>query len=279
MNSAFTQEQARHLMRRVEGEAKAAGATLTAVASAATNAREKIRRLYQLAYQRSPDEDELTLAETFVQRPVIAAELEEMGSSGWKYGSGLFDAEMNRVREFTVMKVRKDGRLIPGNTFPDARFGHLSVTATGGHPGPGAGLASIRRWTAPALGKIKIEGALGHTSENGDGVRGRIVSSARGKLGEWTVRNSKAETAVEFDVHGGETIDFVVECVANATADGYTWAPNIAFTPDPEAIDTVARTWNAKKDFETAAKPAAPLTRWEEFAQVLLLSNELAFVD
>jgi hypothetical protein len=44
-------------------------------------------------------------------------------------------------------------------------------------------------------------------------------------------------------------------------------------------VDTTVRTWNAKKNFEVSAKPAEPLTRWEEFAQVLLLSNELAFVD
>ena len=51
------------------------------------------------------------------------------------------------------------------------------------------------------------------------------------------------------------------------------------FTPHPDAADTTARTWSAKKDFEAAAKPVVPLTRWEELAQVLLLSNELAFVD
>jgi hypothetical protein len=239
----------------------------------------KIGALYQIVYQRSPEPDEVKLAQAFVARPKEAAELPASIFAGWKYGYGSFDAEKNRVAGFQPMTTRKDGRIFPGETFPDPEFGSLNVTATGGHPGRTAGLASIRRWTAPAVGKIKIEGTFGHASANGDGVRGRIVSSERGKLGEWTVLNTKAETPLELNVHGGEIVDFIVDCVGTSNADTYTWAPNINFMPDAEALDTTARTWNAKKDFETASKPAVPLTRWEELAQVLLLSNELAFVD
>jgi hypothetical protein len=221
----------------------------------------------------------LQLARAFIARPAMPGEIEPVASSAWKYGFGEFDPEMNRVREFQAMSARKDARMIPGEAFPDAKFGQLSVTAAGGHPGRTPEFASIRRWTAPGVGKVKIEATLGHTGEKGDGVRARIVSSARGKLGEWTVHNTKKETAVEVAVQGGDTIDFVVDGVMNAAADTYAWAPNIVFTPDAEAAETMVRTWSAKKDFETAAKPAVPLTRWEELAQVLLLSNELAFVD
>jgi hypothetical protein len=68
----------------------------------------------------------------------------------------------------------------------------------------------------------------------------------------------------------------VVDPMGNANADGYTWAPTIAFTGEGE---TPSRTWSAKNDFDRPARTAVPLTRWEELAQVLLLSNELAFVD
>jgi hypothetical protein len=266
MNSPFTQEQARQMVRRAE-------------LSRAASEPERVRALYNVVYQRAPEAEELKMAQAFLRRPVIAAEARPMISAGWKYGHGSFEPEMNRVRDFQPMIARKEGRMIPGEDFPSSKHGPLSVTATGGHPGRTVGLASIRRWTAPALGEVKIEGTLGHANANGDGVRGRIVSSARGKVGEWTVHNAKAETKVELDVQGGETIDFVVDGLTNGNSDTYTWVPNVAFMPDPEAVDTTARTWNAKKDFEIATKPAVPLTRWEEFAQVLLLSNELAFVD
>jgi hypothetical protein len=87
------------------------------------------------------------------------------------------------------------------------------------------------------------------------------------------------ETNMELEVQGAESLDFVVDCITNGNSDGYTWAPNLTFTPGPDSGEMAVRTWNAKKDFETATKPIPPLTRWEELAQVLLLSNELAFVD
>ena len=38
--------------------------------------------------------------------------------------------------------------------------------------------------------------------------------------------------------------------------------------------------WNAKKDFAgPPAPPPQPLTAWEKYAQVLLMSDETIFVD
>jgi hypothetical protein len=105
------------------------------------------------------------------------------------------------------------------------------------------------------------------------------VASFGGTQGEWSVHRSKAETKLELTVHAGETVDFIVDCLTNANADSYTWAPNVAFAPDAEASDLTPRTWNAKTGFDTPARNSVPLNRWEELAQVLLLSNELAFVD
>jgi len=266
MNSAFAQEQARALVRRPE------------VASAKSD-RDKAAALYRVVFQRPADREEVALAQEFLRRPQTAAELRPSASAGWQYGHGQLDEATSRVRDFQVMAVRKDGRVSPVAAFPDETFGRLSVTATGGHPGKVPAVASIRRWQVPGRGKVKIEGTLGHANANGDGVRGRIVSSQGVRHGEWTVRNTKAETKLELEVQAGETLDFVVDGVATSSFDTYTWAPTIAFTPDTDASYLTARTWNAKTDFDQDAKPVAPLTRWEEFAQVLLLSNELAFVD
>jgi hypothetical protein len=183
------------------------------------------------------------------------------------------------VRDFQPMAVRKEGRMTPSDAYPDTTFGHLSVTATGGHPGRSPQYASIRRWISPGNGKVKIEGTLNHANAKGDGVRGRIVSSDGGRYAEWTVHNNKVETNLELEVQGGESLDFAVDCIADGNSDGYTWAPNLTFTPGLDSGEMAVRSWNAKKDFETATKPVKPLTRWEELAQVLLLSNELAFVD
>ena len=263
MNSPFVQEQARALAKRAERGTDA----------------DTVRMIYRLAYQREPDAEEVQLALAFLRRPATAAEDRGPRASGWQYGYGFYDPAAGRVRDFHAMDVRREGRLSPTAKFPDETFGHVSVTAAGGHPGRTAKFASIRRWVAPGVGRLTIEGTLAHGSANGDGVCGRIVSSDGGRYAEWTVHNTKVETRMELEVQGGETLDFLVDARANANSDGYTWAPNLVFTPGPDSGEMNVRTWNAKKDFENAAKPVPPLTRWEELAQVLLLSNELAFVD
>jgi hypothetical protein len=174
-------------------------------------------------------------------------------------------------------KKDQDARISPAEKFPDATFGHLFLSPDGGHPGNTPARASIRRWIAPGDGVVLIEATLAHPAEPGDGVHARLVSSQSGSLGEWRVHHGKAETKLtDTRVTAGETLDFVVDCAANANSDSYTWSPKITFTADS---DSAVRVFDAKKDFNFTEKPVIPLTPLEELAQVLLLSNELAFVD
>lgn len=264
LNSPFVVEQARHALARTE-------------VKAAKNDADRVTALYRAVLQRAPDRDEHALALAFVQRPEKPA-ASPTESGGWRYGYARFDAAAGRVREFHAIAERRDGKLYPAAKFPDPKFGHLMLTADGGHPGKSGEFAAVRRWVAPADGEVKIEGTFGHARAEGDGVRARIVHGTSGPVGEWTARNTKVDTKpAAFAVKAGETVDFVVDAVGSATADSFNWAPRIAFTA---AAAMEVRTWDAKKDFgETPKAPPPPLTPWEEFAQVLLLSNELAFVD
>ena len=73
------------------------------------------------------------------------------------------------------------------------------------------------------------------------------------------------------EVSKGDVIDFVVDGRNDAEADDFTWAPIL------KASDEKSNTWSAAADFK--GPPARPLTRWEQYAQVLLQTNEFAFVD
>ncbi len=281
LNSPFAHEQARRLAQRPE------------LTTAPTDP-EKIITLYRLLYQRPPDADELDLAKNFLAASTTStAHLKLLtgatpagAASGWAYGTGTYDPAQNRVHDFTPLTHRTYGtgkqkdqvtRLAPAATLPDPTFGSLALTPTGGHPGPSPSHAAILRWIAPADGIIAIEATLAHPTDKGDGIAARIVSSRTGSLGDWSAHNSKAETKfTDLRVSAGESIDFFVASRANAHSDGYTWAPKITFTP---ASDSAPRTWDAKRDFGITEKPRIPLTPLESLAQVLLLSNELAFVD
>ncbi len=115
-----------------------------------------------------------------------------------------------------------------GAKLPDSHLGWVHLTATGGHPGADAKHSAIRRWVSPLAADIEIHGTLRHSSEEGDGVRGWIISSRQGCLKTWSVKDDSRKTSIEtLHVEPGEKIDFVVDCVQNENNDGFAWAPVI----------------------------------------------------
>jgi hypothetical protein len=80
-------------------------------------------------------------------------------------------------------------------------------------------------------------------------------------------------------VKAGDTIDFVTDCRDDVGFDSFIWAPTIKYSGKNKAGDEKVE-FSAKADF--GAKPPEkpkPLSPWEKYAQVLLDSNELFFVD
>jgi hypothetical protein len=197
----------------------------------------------------------------------------------WQYGCGEMDPAGRTVNEFHLLPYYTGSAWQGGEKLPDEKTGWVLLTATGGHPGNDRQHAAIRRWTAPRDGTVAITGSLKHESEQGDGVRARIVSNRLGVLGDWTVHHDKQATLVEkVDVKRGDTIDFVVDCRNGPDSDSFSWAPRIQLTaPYPETSAALNGTWDAKDDF--SGPKEQPLDAWGKFAQVLLLSNELMFLD
>ena len=162
----------------------------------------------------------------------------------WRYGYGEFNEPSQRVTGFTDLPHWSGTEWQGGSQRPDPTIGWVIANPNGGHTG--ARYASIRRWTSPSSGRIRIDGAIQHGSPNGDGVRGRIVSDQRGLLGQWQVLNKMAETKVdEFDVEAGESIDFVTDCITNENTDSFTWKTKITISvaegsPQERVRDSVA---------------------------------------
>jgi hypothetical protein len=129
----------------------------------------------------------------------------------------------------------------------------------------------VRRWIAPRSASVTVTGVLKHEPSQGDGVRGFIVSSRHGLLQAAKVHASEAPLSAEgIAVEQGDTIDFIVDIGDSLNSDQFLWEP---------VITASDKTWSAAAEF--AAPTPAPdyLEPWEQYAQVLLLSNEFAFVD
>ncbi|HEY2953344.1 MAG TPA: DUF1549 and DUF1553 domain-containing protein, partial [Verrucomicrobiae bacterium] len=269
MNSPFVVQQAKNLLERAE--VKSAGAD-----------ERKLQKLYQVSYQRPPETDEMKLARAFVQAQSVAAD-PVVEPPVWQYGYGQFDEASQRVKQFTPLPHFNGYAWQGGTNLPDPKLGWVILNADGGHVGNDLNHAAIRRWRAPRDGRIDIAGELNHPSENGDGVRARIVSSRKGELGQWAAQHSKTATKLSgIEVKRGDWIDFVTDCRASVEFDTFHWSPVIKLiSPDAKAASDQPREWNAKTDFSgpPKEKPRPALTAWEKYAQVLLLANELVFVD
>ena len=78
------------------------------------------------------------------------------------------------------------------------------------------------------------------------------------------------------EVRKGDTIDFIVDSNVTLDSDSFNWAPNIKTISGSSGAQLA---WNAKQDFSGPVEPIVPLNAWEKYAQVLLMSNEFAFID
>ncbi len=267
LNSPFIVEQAKGLLSRPE-------------IKNARNDDERIEAFYRVAFQRSPDREEAAMAKQFLADqllPTLSTNSPQQ-TPEWQYGYGEFDQQTGRVKQFRKLPHFTGTAWQGGKDLPDAKLGWVTLNADGGHVGNDLRHAAIRRWKAPRDGAIRVSGRLAHEAKPGDGVRARIISSDAGSLGEWVVHNSKATTNVErVEVKRGETLDFYVDLRADLNSDSFAWASTIRYIADGDG--KYAERWNAKKDFAGPAKEFKPLTPWERYAQALLLSNELMFVD
>jgi hypothetical protein len=167
--------------------------------------------------------------------PSAAAGTVRRGVPDWKYGHGQYDEEAKKIASFTPMMEWNGLQWKPGPSVPQQVGEWMSLDPLGGHTGNGQQYSVIRRWTAPDDGNLAIAGKLTHAHEQqfGDGVRGRIVSSSAGEVGQWDARFSAVDTAVEkLAVKKGDTVDFLAECKNDNHCDKFAWQLQLALTGD-----------------------------------------------
>ena len=126
---------------------------------------------------------------------------------------------------------------------------------------------------------MSIKSTAAHQVAAGDGIRCWIVASRHGVLASAVLLNRQQSFDVApLQVDAGDTVDFVVDFNANLNNDQFLWSVEIS-----DAAAEVASAERRREVGTHLAISATPrpicLTRWEQFAQVLLLANELMFVD
>ncbi|MBI5775401.1 MAG: PSD1 domain-containing protein [Verrucomicrobia bacterium] len=236
----------------------------------------RIRQTYQRLYQREPTKEELRLGLEFI-RQQTARKSDTPPPPAWRYGYGGIDPQTKRMKQFTAMTTFEQNKWRAGQ-----KNAPLALDANGGSTGYGPKMAAIRRWIAPRDSIIMINGQLAARDVKGAGVQGRIISSRAGEVLSLTALGKPVQTLVQkVQVRRGDTIDFVVEPVNPKSAEGFNWAPTVVMLDhDFEQPGQDLYEWHAQSEFGGPPEPPLKgMTSWEKYAQVLLISNELVFVN
>jgi hypothetical protein len=259
MNSPLVVEQARNLTLRSDFKAQ-------------TKAEDRIKLLYKLIYQRAPSDIEMKLALDYI-RGEYGVTTAQPGAQAWEYGFGEFDPKANRIESFVQLITFNGSAWVPGNRQASGKIGRVSLTAKGGTPGNGIQHGAIRRWTARRDGFMSIDGMLGEQPKKPDeAVHGWIVSSGIGLLGSYLPQKGQIPTKLpRVMVRRGDTIDFVV-----VGKGAFNWAPTVRLLEGAKPGEVAE--WNAEKDF-SGTVAGKQMEAWEKFAQVLLETNEMTFVN
>lgn len=262
MNSPLVVEQARDLVERPDFRAQ-------------STAEQKIRQLYKLIYQRDPTAFELKMGLAFIGTESNNA-IPKTPQDSWAYGYGEADPAGKSTKLFVPMNdFRNEGWQSDDSKKEPKVSGARLSAATGS---AGKGFAAIRRWIAPRDGTVSIEGSILHRQKEGDGILCRVISSRSGELAKWEVFNTQVAGKIQKAfVKQGDTIDFIAEPRQDTQKDYFSWSPAIKMeAADAQPGDCLE--WNAKRDFSGKVEMQR-LAPWEKFAQVLLETNELTFVN
>ena len=233
----------------------------------------RVQQFHRTLYQRDATRSEVSAALRFVKAASFdpAPEPPPIRETPWRYGTGEYDATAKKLKSFTPLPHFTGSAWQGAVPWPGGETGWAQLSEEGGHPGNTLAHACVRRWVAPRDAMVNITGTLKHEPEPGDGVRGFILSSRDGELKTATVHKTKtAMTVTNIVVKAGDTLDFVVDIGGNLHSDQFLWAP---------VITADGMKWDARAEFDGPRPAPQHLSPWEQYAQVLLLANEFAFVD
>jgi Protein of unknown function (DUF1553) len=226
----------------------------------------QVQHLYERALSRKATPGEVQAAIEFVRASAAPADAPPL----WQYGHGNYDAASKRVT-FTPMPHWTGRSWQGGGTLPDPHLGWCLLNSEGGHPG--REIAAIRRFNAPREMTVAIAGRVHRPASEGDGVVARIVSTRQGQIAEWIVepKGVAGSPVTTVELKAGEALDFLVESRGDDNSDSFQWTTLL------RAADGAI--FSAKEHFIGPEKSKRTAGPWEKYAQVLLQTNEFAFVD
>jgi hypothetical protein len=236
---------------------------------------QQIELLYRRVFGRKPDAGELAACEAFLSSPARERPPEFDSRKAWRYGTAPVNEE-SRAADFEPFRhftgsTWQDGEKLPAEN----ELAYASLGVENGHPGRRH--AVVRRWVAPTDGKVEISGMVGHRNDKGDGVELAIWIGDRRVWRENQKKNNRPFRGIRGEIRAGESVDFVVSPRESDSFDSFFLRCQVSL----KSGDGKLYGGDSERDFSGPISDAEtqPLTRLEQLAQMLLVSNEFFFVD
>ncbi|MEL6104986.1 MAG: PSD1 and planctomycete cytochrome C domain-containing protein [Planctomycetota bacterium] len=234
---------------------------------------EQAQAVFEVVLGRRPSEAERAQAMAFLETPARPPKSRFEPRRAWQFGTTPNNKEM-RVTEFrpfphfTGSSWQREEKLPSGDEFDWA-----TLSAKNGHPG--SKHAVVRRWTAPADGKLSLSGQVGHTNPNGDGIELAIWIGDR-RI--WKIRQKSANrpfSGLKGEIKAGQTVDIVASCGDSINHDTFFLMCKLRLDSGDQLFEA-----DSMKDFSgPLPEKRGGLDRLTQLVQTLLLSNEFLFVD
>ena len=259
--------------------AKATASVVRRQKASPNESRSQVELLFLQVLRRKPAQHELDTTAAFLKQPTKLPTPDADARSLWAYGVGKVSLKQSgAISSFHPFQFFRDGRWQAAEEFPtDFPHGHAYLGKRGGHTPSDPTLGTVRRYTAPRNETVTLQGKISHSSDQGDGVVFSI--HANGKIIYQTTQLHAKQTHGPHNIQlrAGETLELVTTAGNNSSFDSFEWTATL-HTTTPNGPSYQRDTQNHFSGPFTKDK-TQPLDRLEQLAQILILSNEFAFID
>lgn len=135
-----------------------------------------------------------------------------------------------------------------------------------------------RQWNSPRKGSFEIKGTFSSKSIKGQSDTVLHVYKNSKPLKSFNIIDGK-EVVIELttDLEVGDKLDFLTSNISKINKD-FTLNIKINELKDENSLTPI--TWNSNTDFKAPiSKNDKELNSWERYAHVLMMSNEMIFIN